>query len=99
MVFLYEINYYRFETKTTIYAYGKTTVEEARYWLLLDDKKNTVVCIKFRDFISAVKIRDTLREVPPEDELTKDFPQNVQAFKSVPRPNSKIPRNNRTKTR
>lgn len=96
-MFLYEICHYKFGAKHTTYAYGKTTIEEPRYWLLLDEKKNTVMCIKSRDFVSATKIKDTVREVPAEHELTKDIPAHVRSIKSKPRPNRTISKNNRTK--
>lgn len=91
-MFLYEIHYYKFGQKETVYAYGKTTVEEERYWMLLDDKKNSVVVLKARDFVAAIKLKDTIREVMGEHELTKNISKNVRSIKSKSGPNRKVSR-------
>lgn len=94
MMFLYEIHFFKFGQKSTIYAYGKTTVEEDEYWILLDDKKHTVLCVKADDFVAAIKLKDTLKAMPGEEhELTKDISTNVQSAKSRVRPHRKLSKN------
>ena len=91
---LYEVHFFKFGQKCTIYAYGKTTVEEEEYWMLLDEKKNTVLCLKADDFVAAIKMKDVLRSIPGEEhELTKDISKDVSASKSRARPHRKFSKN------